>query len=65
MNERDVISSNAANDDMRHYAFERTSGIPYGYFGRARSHRLTHWTFAFAGALGLLIVITLVVEFVP
>lgn len=29
------LSSHPDNDDMRHYAFSRSSGLPVGYFKRA------------------------------
>lgn len=36
MNGRRGISCHAEFDDMRHYKFSRSSGLPFGYFRRER-----------------------------
>lgn len=38
---RDRISSSAEFDDPRYWRFERSSGLPFGYFGPTHEQRAT------------------------
>ena len=54
-----TISSHYSNDDPRHYAFQRTSGLPHDYFHRDAWWRLSDdaivfWVVLVAGIAGLL-----------